>query len=157
MYNDLSKLLSGGALLVLNPGQIFSRERTAMLVQGSLVPQVCNLDYSQLTNPKFSHALTIEPMTPCLALDSCFPGLAFQEKVLPSRKQPPPTEPHDHTLDPEYVVLNDSSHLFEAHNAPSLLLRIEDFFEADVGGAEEHGAAYCDLVAGPKGAQLIVS
>ena len=40
MYDDLNKLLAGGALMILTPGQTFSRERTAMLVQGSLIPQV---------------------------------------------------------------------------------------------------------------------
>ena len=40
VLEELNKLLSGGELLVLVPGQTFTQERTAVLIQGSLLPQV---------------------------------------------------------------------------------------------------------------------
>lgn len=81
-------------------------------------------------------------------------NMACQLPQVPVESESQPLVTKDGNFEAGCVVLNDA--LLLAHNAPSLLLRAEDFFEAEMGGLPE-SIKLCDLMAGPKGAQLIVS
>ncbi len=131
LFETLCSLLASGQLLVLKPGEKYHQERTAMLLQGSLLPPP---DPASAEKQRDA-AVEEGQLKPHVVMET--PSMRFFEGDGDGRAHPAPA----------------------SHEAPSLLLWSPDFFDA-VHSRDAKGHAANDsviLVAGPRGAQLVVS